>query len=332
VLFFMLADGAAVGGAQLNCGDSCLSKQAQEQPLHGVAGDADDDGRTTGRKQLMVELHLREYICKRSAVTECRVVRVTPGPPTIAAGVPPPWLVPQADVVVKRFVGAAELTCWQLLADCRGVPRVFVLPDERGSVTFTPDGVGSTTLEDWFGGGDGERVLRPASIEWTKPFIARLASVVRDVHARGVVHGDLHPGNVVVLRPGMTLSDARPLLIDFGHAHVCVGDGCTTATHLTRREATLSVHGTLLAKQTPRPRTWSPTRADDMQSLVLLAEWLVGELPNGVATSVADKRKLLSTARARWGIILEPPSQPHPKRWEATPRRFGTELVNAKKS
>ena len=318
-LVFMLTDDVLDGDALLDCGDGCVVEQSQEQPLHGIAARA-DGGRSTERNRLQVELTVHEDLCERSSVTECRVIRVTPA---TAAGVPP-WLCPHTEVVVKRFVGAAELACWQSLASCRGVPRVFALPDERGSVTFTPAGVGSATLEGWFGGGPGTQLLPPASIEWTKTFIARLTSVVRDMHAHGVVHGDLHPGNVVVQRPGMTLEGARPLVIDFGHAHACPGDGCTETTHLTRKTATLSVRGTILDEQTPRVATWSPTRADDMQSVVLLAEWLVGELPDGDDTSVAVKRKLMRTAHARWGIVVES-NQPK----QQTRRRFGTELVNA---
>ena len=51
---------------------------------------------------------------------------------------------------------------------------------------------------------------------------------------------------------------------------------------------------------------WSPEPTDDLESVALLGEWLVGNLPCGNFTTAEDKRNLLANgcAQKRWGVDL----------------------------
>ena len=208
----------------------------------------------------------------------------------------PSWLHAGARVVVKRSITPVEVACWRAVDGCEGVPRVFTMREEGRTVALTPDGVGSLTMRDWFGAG------KWASKRSAQTIVSQLLEVVRRVHGCGVVHADLHPGNIVLVQDFAT-GTRLPLVIDFGLARLV--ETCDR-TPLTRLTATMSVRGTALAQSNPSPPTWCPMPVDDLESVALLGEWLVGCLPDGHATPPEVKRGLLANGRARdrWGIDL----------------------------
>ena len=228
---------------------------------------------------------------KGETVVVCLVTAIT-----AACADTPSWLHAGARVVVKRSITPVELACWRAVDGCEGVPRVFTMREGGRTVALTPDGVGSLTMRDWFGAG------KWASKKWAQMIVSRLLAVVRRVHGCGVVHADLHPGNIVLVRDFAT-GTRLPLVIDFGLARLV--ETCDS-TPLTRLTATMSVRGTALAQSNPSPPTWCPTPTDDLESVALLGEWLVGCLPDGHATPPEVKRDLLANGRARdrWGIDL----------------------------
>lgn len=206
--------------------------------------------------------------------------------------------------MVKRNLAPTELACWRALDGCVGVPRVFSLGKGKNMMALSPDGTQSITMQAWFGGHDGRlRQGERQSMEWARKIVARLYAVVRQMHTRGVIHADLHPGNVVLDR---TSESTMPIVIDFGLATLFLDDKTDECTPLTHMEVTLSVRGTREAQSTPRPRTWCPQPHDDLESVALLGEWLVGNLVHGHSTTPEDKARLLANGRARkrWGIDL----------------------------
>lgn len=102
----------------------------------------------------------------------------------------------------------------------------------------------------------------------TLALLAQVARAVAHAHARGVIHRDLKPGNVLVA------ADGTPRLLDFGVATVRAGPAATpAATGLTPAHAS------------PEQLAGAaPTEAADVYSLGVLAyELLSGELPHGRA-------------------------------------------------
>lgn len=114
-------------------------------------------------------------------------------------------------------------------------------------------------------------------------------------------------GNVVVVKDADAPFGERPLVIDFGLS-VCHGE----VTSLTWLTATASARFSERAESVslldlPRDAFgWRPRPEDDLESVALIGEWLVGELPDGHRTSSAAKRELLGDGRARerWGIVV----------------------------
>lgn len=102
----------------------------------------------------------------------------------------------------------------------------------------------------------------------TLQLVAQVARAVAHAHARGVIHRDLKPGNVMVA------ADGTPRLLDFGVATLRAGPAATpTSAGLTPAHAA------------PEQLAGAaPSEAADVYSLGVLAyELLCGELPHGKA-------------------------------------------------
>jgi hypothetical protein len=250
---------------------------------------------------------VKDNLCRDGSVVRCKVES--------SCCAAPSWLHGGARVIVKLRLSPTELECWRAVEDCVGVPRLVAVRIGGRTAAVTPDGVGSSTLNDWYGGCDNGKVVRRASLEWAQMFIKRLHTTVQALHERGVVHADLHPQNIVVeVGNGGCVWNAWPLLVDFGIARRYRGVVRDKDTHLTQMMMTLSLRGSKIWRQHQRgaPPRWSPVPDDDLQSVVLLGEWLVGNLPEGHATSLDAKRDLMLHARERWGIDVNPAKKRQP--------------------
>jgi serine/threonine protein kinase len=146
-------------------------------------------------------------------------------------------------------------------------------------------------LGAWLGSREGGPGLpRP----WVRPLLLSLAETVAALHARGVVHGDIKPGNVMVAPGGVAT------LIDFGSARL----------HGEPPQAFGSVEVAPLDKVAVTP-TWAsprqaggrpPEPADDVYALALLVARLIwgrhafgGEAPG--AALKAGRRALRPRGR-----------------------------------
>ncbi len=108
-----------------------------------------------------------------------------------------PWL----RATLGRWLIARELRAYRVLAGHPNVPRLLGRIDAYAfSIEHRP----------------GRRLSRQRASELAPDFLAQLATAVRGLHARGVVHLDLrHRSNVLVDASG------APVLIDFASA-VCL--------------------------------------------------------------------------------------------------------------
>ena len=107
------------------------------------------------------------------------------------------------DVASRPFWVRALLGPWQLRREIRAYRRLAGLP---GIPRFVGVVDRQAIVLEFVDGRPLQATAR-ASIEAS--FFDRLADLVRAVHARGVAHGDLHHGDVLV-GPG-----GRPFLVDF---------------------------------------------------------------------------------------------------------------------
>eukprot|EP01094_Clydonella_sp_ATCC50884_P026454 TRINITY_DN7255_c0_g1_i5.p1 TRINITY_DN7255_c0_g1~~TRINITY_DN7255_c0_g1_i5.p1 ORF type:complete len:770 (-),score=153.53 TRINITY_DN7255_c0_g1_i5:469-2778(-) len=182
----------------------------------------------------------------------------------------------------------------------------------------TVDGVGCCTLE-WF-----VQHVRWLFHDEAKQVLMQLVAILCDVWEHGVVHADVHPSNVVLLRRpceclGARCKKHRPediqvMLIDFGLAYHYGVAGA--ATLLTQRDQTSSIRGSeLLCGGVSH---WAPMPDDDLQAAVLCVELCVpdaGPFPKDVGLLEAAcpawgaippqlKRDRLARAEERWGVAV----------------------------
>jgi len=94
---------------------------------------------------------------------------------------------------------------------------------------------------------------------WSRPILLGLAETLERLHARGVVHGDIKPGNVMVA------ADGTPTLLDFGAARITAGEDPTP------QPAMPHVAVTPVWASVPQMKGHPPSEADDVYALALLA-------------------------------------------------------------
>jgi serine/threonine protein kinase len=83
-----------------------------------------------------------------------------------------------------------------------------------------------------------ERGSLPRTVEQTVRVLSPIAEALACAHARGVIHRDVKPGNIVLLG-GSLDGEARCKLVDFGIAKVA-GEGASVASNLVERAFTPS--------------------------------------------------------------------------------------------
>ncbi len=100
--------------------------------------------------------------------------------------------------IAAPIIARREAEALRRLRGLDGVPRLFRLLDRRALVLSYVEG-------------------RPCSEipqgELDAKFFDDLAALIRDIHARGVAHGDLKTAQNIIRRP-----DGRPCIVDFGAA------------------------------------------------------------------------------------------------------------------
>lgn len=251
------------------------------------------------------------------------------------SGHAPKWLRKGEYAVVKYAVLPGELKCWKAAlpsTDEEPDPSVPCLWSTTQKTLHTHAGYRLRTNEDnaevavTVDGARDPSLLQVVQYPWevraplcvidaynelltpngTRKFIKHLDAAVRRLHKRGICHGDIHAGNVVVRYDDRGF--LRPLIIDFGLARQ-FRDHPDSTSYLTRIESSLSVRGQELADSDPVLRRWQPLPADDLESVVLLAKWLAGSLAadrsnNNKYLSSTEKAKLIPEAAKRWGINL----------------------------
>ena len=97
------------------------------------------------------------------------------------------------------------------LAGLPGVARALALEENAGLPLLVLDDAGPMALGEWL-----ER--RPMELAAFLPLALRMAETVAALHARGVVHRDVNPSNIVLDAGG-----EHPTLVDFGAAATLAG-------------------------------------------------------------------------------------------------------------
>lgn len=103
-----------------------------------------------------------------------------------------------------------------------------------------------------------------------------LAATLTAAHARGLVHGDLHPGNVFLVPDPKDPGAERARLTDFGLA-ACAAEWHRTGGPILNRPG--SLHQEYLAPEQRRDPAQLSERADVYALAVLLHRMLTGEAP-----------------------------------------------------
>ena len=143
---------------------------------------------------------------------------------------------------------------------------------------FLPDGRPYLVME-WLAGEDLATRLRrgPLSIDETIDLALRIASALAAVHAHGVVHRDLKPGNIFLVDAAV----AHAKLLDFGVAHA------DTTTHVTEVGDLIGTLG-YMAPEQARGEAEIDGRADLFSLACVLYECLAGHpaFPGGELLAV----------------------------------------------
>lgn len=108
-------------------------------------------------------------------------------------------------------LGAArEAEILRALADVPGTPRCIdqVREGERGWIVLSDEGRDTIQSRLERAAESGARVPLPDALRW----MGDLCAIAARMHARGIVHGDIKPGNIVIRE------DGRAVLIDFSTA------------------------------------------------------------------------------------------------------------------
>jgi serine/threonine protein kinase len=131
-------------------------------------------------------------------------------------------------------------------------------------------------VSEWASGGDLAKLLdgKPHPPAEVQVWVRQIAAALEAAHARGVIHRDLKPGNVLVH------ADGRLTLADFGLAHAG-GGGFTTA--LTMPGAIFGTFEYMAPEQMEAAGRVTP--ASDIFALgVMTYQMLTGRVPRGAYT------------------------------------------------
>ncbi len=165
-----------------------------------------------------------------------------------------------------------------------------------------------------------ERIRRsgPLSEDEALQYFRKLAEALQQVHSQGLIHCDVHPGNIL-LRP-----DNEPVLIDFGSAKTLQPGTLTVTTTINdgfspyeqrqgNPQPTLDVYGlaaTLyfaVTGQKPQAAMDRKLFGDKLQSpqqlRTDLSYWLSQAILQGMALEAADR----SPSMQAWLDLLDPP-------------------------
>lgn len=172
----------------------------------------------------------------------------------VALKLPHPHLV-RADNIRREFLREARAGS---MLDHPGIATIYDAGDSPCGPYIAMAFVDGPSLRNLVG--DGSTSLEQACA-WTRAAAEALAHA----HARGIVHGDLSPGNLMLDR------DGRVRIVDFGLARTLVGGGDSTRSE---------VHGTYPYMAPEILRGATPTYGSDLYALgTVLYQLLTGELP-----------------------------------------------------
>jgi serine/threonine protein kinase len=147
------------------------------------------------------------------------------------------------------------------------IPVVFDHGEEEGIVYIVSEFIDGGTLADQMG--------RPLPLEYVVEVLAPVASALDYAHARGVLHRDVKPTNILLTR------DGKPMLNDFGLAKIVTarGGGITQAGMILGTPEYMAPEQCSSVQVTP---------ATDEYSLAIVAyEMLTGKVPFSAATPAA---------------------------------------------
>jgi WD40 repeat protein/predicted Ser/Thr protein kinase len=121
--------------------------------------------------------------------------------------------------------------------------------------------------------------------------LATIADAIHHAHAKGVIHRDLKPGNILVDETG------RPKVLDFGIARVLDDDASPHATLCTSVGQLIGTLQYMSPEQAGGDRNAVDTRTDIYSLGVILYELLTGSLPTPVAgASITDSLRMIRDA------------------------------------
>ncbi len=160
----------------------------------------------------------------------------------------------------------------RLLAEARAMARVrhpnvceiYAFDEYRGTPFFTMEFVDGATLEDWIERKGGTALAIDEVIGFMEP----ISEALKAIHARGTVHGDLKPSNIIVA------DGFRVVVVDFGMT-MELGADSGVITGVAGTPAYLAPERLAADEVAPRLRG----QADIYAAGVMAFQLLSGQLP-----------------------------------------------------